>query len=110
MLSEGSLKAILLAQRYINHYHGKMHQFPNICLHGNTWAGKCYCLLHNKSTERGIKRKKIRPSGLVIKIILRRVLFEKVQYTGDCRLTGRFAYDRTNLQVLQSTIIRRKNQ
>ena len=27
------------------------------------------------------------------KNILRRVLFEKVQHTGDCRLTGRFADD-----------------
>ena len=28
---------------------------------------------------------------------LRRVLFEKVQHTGDCGLTGRFADNRTSL-------------
>ncbi len=31
--------------------------------------------------------------------ILRRVLFEKVQHTGDCGLTGRFADDHTNLPL-----------
>ena len=36
---------------------------------------------------------------MIIKIILRRVLFEKVQHTGDCGLTGRFADNRTNLPL-----------
>jgi hypothetical protein len=46
------------------------------------------------------------------KNILRRVLFEKVQHTGDCRLTGRFAGDHHKPPAerqLQSTIFRRKN-
>ena len=32
-------------------------------------------------------------------IFLRRVLFEKVQHTGDCGLTGRFADNRTSLPL-----------
>ena len=38
----------------------------------------------------GTKRM-IEPQGLIINIFFRRVLFEKVQCTGDCGLTGRFA-------------------
>lgn len=54
----------------------------------------------------------VKPAGLIINIILRRVLFEKVQHTGDCRLTGRFADDQNKPPAerqLQSTIFRRKN-
>jgi len=39
---------------------------------------------------------------LIIKIIIRRVLFEKVQHTGDCGLTGRFADNRTSLPLISS--------
>jgi len=34
--------------------------------------------------------------------ILRRVLFEKVQHTGDCGLTGRFADNHTSLPLRSS--------
>jgi len=43
------------------------------------------------------------------KYIIRRLLFEEKQHLGDCRLTGRFAQSQTSLPVLQSSIIRRKN-
>ncbi|MCR5138287.1 MAG: hypothetical protein K6C12_14565, partial [Oscillospiraceae bacterium] len=45
-------------------------------------------------------------------IFLRRVLFEKAQHTGDCRLTGRFAGSQNKPPAerqLQSTIFRGKN-
>ena len=41
----------------------------------------------------------IKPSGMIIKNKKRRVLFEKVRHTGDCRLTGRFADSQTNLPL-----------
>jgi hypothetical protein len=34
--------------------------------------------------------------------ILRRALFEKVQHTGDCGLTGRFADNHTSLPLRSS--------
>ena len=46
---------------------------------------------------------------MIIKSFLSRVLFEKVQHTGDCRLTGRFADDQNKPPAerqLQSTIER----
>ena len=43
--------------------------------------------------------KAIKPFGMMIKGFLRRALFEKVQHTGDCGLTGRFDRNRANLPL-----------
>jgi len=48
--------------------------------------------------------------SIIINYQIRRVFFEKTQYTGDCRLTGRFADDRDKPPAekqLKSTIFRR---
>ena len=42
---------------------------------------------------------------LYIKIIIRRVLFEKVQRTGDCGLTGRFVVGYTSLPLKKQLLV-----